>query len=652
MILVQCPLRRSDLEILSEHTRRVRARRLVEREETQSGIAIVPKHGHEDLESAAKKTQHKQRSPSESSGSPCLQVSDFWYFNTNPINVVSLLERLVDFVDKSWAFYAINSEEHRNRKGFKALEDELQCQFVCQSWEAVRPWIFFSACKYGLIDLVRSWTEAYPRLARTAQGLPFATTALMEMCGSDHSQREIAKILIDNGADSVHVRGLGVENPLCKAAASGDEAIISLLIEKRPELATTLGLTWSSPIAEVLSSNPANALSVVKLLLKHGASANEISDHFYCKRPLHLAAREQNIDVIKLLLDNDAFIDAQDFRGFTLLSYASSFGQMEGCRLLLARGADVNLMTVEGRSLFTCVVSSNVLVAELLLNHGADINARSKLGRSALHEAAHGRRVDIATQLIAWGINVNATDIYGGTALHFASESGTDVTEILVNSGADVNITNIFGNTALSWAVDYGSLETVKLLIDKSQNINQIGLNGETQLSIAASKGDRELVDLLLNSGAQIHPQEPGPHCPFLSPTERVIGYFQDPVLAALGKGHFDVVKMMMEFFGGREDGSQFLEPLCMLDNGDVYGFKRWSAVRFRNLPINQPRMVAIRQEILARARDLVRENARQMAAELGIAYEDPLGESGSDEDDEDVEDEDDEDDEDEDDEE
>jgi ankyrin repeat protein len=56
--------------------------------------------------------------------------------------------------------------------------------------------------------------------------------------------------------------------------------------------------------------------------------------------PLHYAATSGNVEIIRLLLDNHAFIDAESPNGTTPLMMASQYGTPEAVRLLLDEGAD------------------------------------------------------------------------------------------------------------------------------------------------------------------------------------------------------------------------------------------------------------------------------------------------------------------------
>jgi ankyrin repeat protein len=71
-------------------------------------------------------------------------------------------------------------------------------------------------------------------------------------------------------------------------------------------------------------------------------------------------------------------------------------------------------------------------------------------------EEGHAQTVQI---LLDNGVNVNAHDSLGSTALDFAAPSGHEETmKILLQNGADVKSTDIYGNTILHWAAPHQKL--------------------------------------------------------------------------------------------------------------------------------------------------------------------------------------------------
>jgi hypothetical protein len=96
-----------------------------------------------------------------------------------------------------------------------------------------------------------------------------------------------------------------------------------------------------------------------------------------------------------------------------------------------------------------------------------------------------------------------------GDELRRAAGAG-DVAKVkeLLDKGVDVNAANSYGGTALAFACDRGHLEVIKLLLDR-------GANPDTQDTFykskpvvwAAQKGHTEIVKLLLDRGVAPDPQ-------------------------------------------------------------------------------------------------------------------------------------------------
>lgn len=115
----------------------------------------------------------------------------------------------------------------------------------------------------------------------------------------------------------------------------------------------------------------------------------------------------------------------------------------------------------------------------------------------ALRRAASAGDVAKVKELLAAGVDVNAANSYGGTALAFACDKGrAEVVNLLLEHGADVNAKDRFyGATPLTWAVEKGHVEIVRALLAK-------GAEGETQaLTFAAAGGQAGVVKLILERG-------------------------------------------------------------------------------------------------------------------------------------------------------
>jgi hypothetical protein len=136
------------------------------------------------------------------------------------------------------------------------------------------------------------------------------------------------------------------------------------------------------------------------------------------------------------------------------------------------------------------------LALSLLLTASRPGGAAEDLG-DALRRAASAGDLAKVKELLAAGVDVNAANAYGGTALSFACDKGhAAVVDLLIERGADVNTADRFyGNTPLGWATRHGHAGIVRTLLAK-------GAQGEEQaLMTAAEQGYGAVVTIILERG-------------------------------------------------------------------------------------------------------------------------------------------------------
>lgn len=118
--------------------------------------------------------------------------------------------------------------------------------------------------------------------------------------------------------------------------------------------------------------------------------------------------------------------------------------------------------------LLAAVKTKNLPLVQLSLKSGADANAievTSNVRVSALILAVVTRDMDIVRVLVEHKAEVNWRDGFGDTALMYAAQTGDmAIIGYLLNNGADIHAKDLHGNTVLSAAREGNHPEAVKFI--------------------------------------------------------------------------------------------------------------------------------------------------------------------------------------------
>ena len=168
-----------------------------------------------------------------------------------------------------------------------------------------------------------------------------------------------------------------------------------------------------------------------------------------------------------------------------------------------------------------------------LLATGADVNAAQVDGMTALHWAVYNDDAETAGLLVRSRANVNATNRYGVPPLFIACTNGNaTVVRLLLDAGADANASLPGGETVLMTASRVGNLEAVKALLARGANPNAQERREQTALMWAAAEGHATVVRALIEAG---------------STTNATLASGFTPLFFAVREGHIDVVRVLLE---------------------------------------------------------------------------------------------------------
>src|SRR5438093_686566 len=168
-----------------------------------------------------------------------------------------------------------------------------------------------------------------------------------------------------------------------------------------------------------------------------------------------------------------------------------------------------------------------------LLETRVDVNAPQIDGSTALHWAAYYDDAETVALLLRAGANVNAVNRYGVPPLSLACSTGSGaIVKLLLTAGADANATMKSGETVLMMAARSGCLEAVQALLARGARHDARERRGQTALMWAAAEGHTAVVRALIDAGA-----------------DRSAAFDSGfpPFFFAVREGHIDVVRALLK---------------------------------------------------------------------------------------------------------
>ncbi len=263
---------------------------------------------------------------------------------------------------------------------------------------------------------------------------------------------------------------------------------------------------------------------------------------------LHLAARDNSVDIVKALLTAGANKNAIDRLGYTPLHGAISEGADDAAQELIRAGADLSAKPGEGQAGYavenhgqpirTALESASVQTVkamidagtdiahdigpdamgwidrrdvqqkiQLLLDYGFSVDGKGPQSRRAIHVAAGKDDVVSLALLLDHGADLEARGgNYALTPLMTAAYAGANkAVTFLVDHGADIHASVENFGSVLYVAAFAGKTDTVRLLLSMKLPIDlQAGRQSDraTPLHMAYWNNDAEMIRMLLDAGA------------------------------------------------------------------------------------------------------------------------------------------------------
>ena len=254
---------------------------------------------------------------------------------------------------------------------------------------------------------------------------------------------------------------------LFAAVKSGNSEDLSTLVLSCQDSINTADEYGDTPLHVAAKSGH---LKVVEILLKNGGDGSCESFNVIGDTPLHCAVRCGYKEIVDVLLCEQRYLDLENEVGDTPLCLAVQCGHFEIAKSLLEKGACVHGSSCKKIANSPLHYANNEAIVQLLVTSGANVNQVGVDRRTPLYSTEALGYVKGVKELLKYeGVVVDATDVGGQTALHYAALGGhlEVVRVLLLDPRVNINAKSDYSvfSTSLWKAVDKEHLSIIRQLV-------------------------------------------------------------------------------------------------------------------------------------------------------------------------------------------
>ncbi|KAI5924974.1 putative ankyrin repeat protein [Camillea tinctor] len=369
---------------------------------------------------------------------------------------------------------------------------------------------------------------------------------------ADWGLLECCRVLLNHNADPKI--GYPTGSALYKAVAGNHEDVARLLLEHEPKL-IDMEVTPSGQDMLLIRAVCIGNTELVFLLIKYNAKTNFVDPNGYlpnnirCMTPLSRACFEGDLEMVKLLIENNADINYTGGKSDPPLFTSLCNNRIEVAKYLLQKvNVDVQWTSDDGRGALHMAFNMPDIIPKIL-QKGASIDSHSSQG-TTLHMASRCGFPKSIKKLLENDSKPDVDYVYrddgifkdeiGCTPLQLACKHHKpECLKVLLIAGANPKYKNKSGDDAVDILLrterdKKEACECLKLLLTKpySVPVNQVNEQSQTRLHKIRGKTPVSVIQLLIEAKAPLDVQDK---------------YGYTPLAIATVKGNMSVVKYLIE---------------------------------------------------------------------------------------------------------
>ncbi|XP_019848978.1 PREDICTED: E3 ubiquitin-protein ligase MIB2-like [Amphimedon queenslandica] len=261
-------------------------------------------------------------------------------------------------------------------------------------------------------------------------------------------------------------------------------------------------------VVAAAAANDTNALR--EFLVKH---PSEVNAKAAGKAALHCAAVAGHIEIIKCLLEFKANLEIEDEDGDRPLHLCAYGDEEEAAQLLIDNGADVNARSKRGMTALnlSAIKGHTSILKVLIRDQNIDLSAADSEGNTPLHCAVLAQKLEAIVLLLDAGGDPSLVNFRLFTPLHEAARIGflPGVDLFIKRNPECVNLKKDDGLTPLHLACLNNHLDVATTIAEcEACDIDSVANDESTPLHYAVHQGHVRVVERLIGFGAKLNVQD------------------------------------------------------------------------------------------------------------------------------------------------
>jgi ankyrin repeat protein len=313
--------------------------------------------------------------------------------NNNPVAISHLMKKGVEIVDGEDLIKKCIKE----KKDLKIIKELLNR--ISLSHEYIENEL--SLLKY-MKDEEKE--NILPYLDVMVEGVPNEDKDLLDyfLCiGSLYNRRKMFKRAVEKGANINSTIDHNQKTILMLVAEKGYFDLVKIIIRKNKDIVNSLDSNWNNCLAYCCTD--IKNKEMVEFLLKHKVDPNR-RGRYGPDNLTRTACRPDLFEISKLLIEYGASVSQSN--DYHLLGEAARGNNLNLAKLLLEKNVDINETDCFGRTaLIWSAWNGHVEMVKLLIESGVDINIKDDQGKTALDYAKESKNTQIE-KLLKTKINI------------------------------------------------------------------------------------------------------------------------------------------------------------------------------------------------------------------------------------------------------